>query len=156
MNPSLPIWKRLISAGEPNFSDTGVGLFRKVPFITGEAAHFQSTLHENNLLMLYKNLPYREDDNGALIRRNSFLFKRMCIDGLSGIAYLLQGKWQFFKAVINAHSDYRKMNGAAKISPRLISYTNASSRNLSGAYDKSIILKYFTGKREFSKLNIRG
>ena len=112
--------------------------------------------YRNNLLMLYKNLPYREDDNSALIRRNFFLFKRMCIDGLSGIAYLLQGKWQFFKAVINAHSDYRKMKGAAKISPRLISYTNASSRNLSGAYDKSIILKYFTGKREFSKLNIRG
>ncbi len=112
--------------------------------------------YRNNLLMLYKNLPFREDDKGALIRRNFFLFKRMCIDGLSGIAYLLQGKWLFFKAVLNAHSDYRKMKGAAKISPRLISYTNASSKNLSGAYDKSIILKYFTGKREFSKLHFRG
>ncbi|MBR5855924.1 MAG: glycosyltransferase family 2 protein [Bacteroidales bacterium] len=109
--------------------------------------------YRNNLLMLYKNLPFREDDNGALIRRNFFLFKRMCIDGLSGLAYLLQGKWQFFKAVLNAHSDYRKMKGAARISPRLISYTNASSKNLTGAYDRSIILKFFTGKQRFSQIN---
>lgn len=108
--------------------------------------------YRNNLLMLYKNLPFREDDTAALIRRNLFLFKRMCIDILSGGAYLLQGKWQFFKAVANAHSDYRKMKGAAKISPRLISYTNASSKNLSGAYNKSIILKFFTGRKRFSQL----
>lgn len=112
--------------------------------------------YRNNLLMLYKNLPFREDDTAALIRRNLFLFKRMCIDGLSGAAYLLQGKWQFFKAVVNAHSDYRKMKGAAKISPRLISYTNASSKNLSGAYNKSIILKFFTGSKRFSQLKYKG
>ncbi|MBR7157356.1 MAG: glycosyltransferase family 2 protein [Bacteroidales bacterium] len=112
--------------------------------------------YRNNLLMLYKNLPFREDDTAALIRRNLFLFKRMCIDGLSGAVYLLQGKWQFFKAVVNAHSDYRKMKGAAKISPRLISYTNASSKNLSGAYNKSIILKFFTGSKRFSQLKYKG
>lgn len=112
--------------------------------------------YRNNLLMLYKNLPFREDDTAALIKRNFFILKRMCIDGMSAAVYLIQGKWQFFKAVMNAHSDYRKMKGAAKISPRLISYTNASSKNLAGAYDKSIILKFFTGSKRFSQLKYRG
>ena len=110
--------------------------------------------YRNNLLMLYKNLPYKEDDKTTEHRRNFFIFKRMCIDGLSAIVYLLQGKRHFFKAVLNAHSDFKKMKANTEISPRLISYTNSTLKVLSGAYRSSIIFKFFTGKNRFSQLDI--
>ncbi len=108
--------------------------------------------YRNNLLMLYKNLPYRKGDNGVVFRRNLFLFVRMCIDGMSAVAYLLQGRFSFFKAVFKAHSDYRKMKKSVGISPRCISYTNSFLKFLPGAYRRSIILCFFTGRRLFGKL----
>lgn len=68
--------------------------------------------YRNNLLMLYKNLPLgkgweafgRKSGN-----RNLYIFIRMCVDGLTGIAYLLQGKWSYFTAVIKAHNAFRTM-----------------------------------------------
>ena len=68
--------------------------------------------YRNNLLMLYKNLPTTEGWDafgGKWGNRNLFIFARMCVDGLTGIAYLLQGKWSFFTAVIKAHNAFRAM-----------------------------------------------
>ncbi len=68
--------------------------------------------YRNNLLMLYKNLPVNEGWNafgGKWGNRNRFIFIRMCVDGLTGIAYLLQGKWSFFTSVIKAHKAFRAM-----------------------------------------------
>lgn len=59
----------------------------------------------NNLLMLYKNLP--------LSSRGRIIFMRMCLDGAAAMVYLLKGKISFFKAVANAHRDYRKMKKGA-------------------------------------------
>ena len=68
--------------------------------------------YRNNLLMLYKNLPVTEGWDafgGKWGNRNLFIFIRMCVDGLTGIAYLLQGKWSFFTSVIKAHRAFRTM-----------------------------------------------
>ena len=108
--------------------------------------------YRNNLLMLYKNLPYRKGEQRTVFRRNATIFFRMCLDGLSALAYLAQGRLGFFKAVFKAHSDYRKMKKSAEISSRCISYTNSYLRHLAGAYNRSIILCFFTGRNKFSKL----
>ena len=108
--------------------------------------------YRNNLLMLYKNLPYRQGAQKTVFRRNATIFIRMCLDGLSALAYLAQGKFQFFKAVFKAHCDYRKMKKTTQISDRCISYTNSYLRHIAGAYNRSIILCFFTGRNKFSKL----
>lgn len=110
--------------------------------------------YRNNLLMLHKNLPYRKNSKRAMLRRKSFICTRICIDNLSALIYLLQLKYPSFKAVIKAHSHFKKMKKSAPISPRLISYTNSSLRNLPGGYRGSIILKFITGRRQFSKLKL--
>ncbi len=74
--------------------------------------------YRNNLLMLYKNLPLKEGWEAFGRRtgnRNLYIFIRMCVDGLTGIAYLLQGKWGFFTAVIKAHNAFRSMKKQAAI-----------------------------------------
>ena len=68
--------------------------------------------YRNNLLMLYKNLPLEEGWEAFGFEkgnRNLYIFIRMCVDGLTGVAYLLQFKWSFFTAVIKAHKAFRSM-----------------------------------------------
>ena len=68
--------------------------------------------YRNNLLMLYKNLPLKEGWQAfgfSRGNRNLYIFCRMCVDGLTAIAYLLQFKWSFFTAVIKAHKAFRSM-----------------------------------------------
>ncbi len=108
--------------------------------------------YRNNLLMLYKNLPYKSGCYRSIFRRTLTLGIRMAIDGMSAIAYLLQGKFQFFKSVVKAHSDFRKMKRETRISDRRISYTNSFMKYLPGTYNRSIILRFFTGTRRFSQL----
>lgn len=57
--------------------------------------------YRNNLLMMYKNLPAN--------LRSWRISRRMLYDGVSAVKYLVSGKWQFVKAVWNAHCDYRRM-----------------------------------------------
>ena len=68
--------------------------------------------YRNNLLMLYKNLPFEKGWEAFGMKngnRNLYIFIRMCVDGLTGTAYLLQLKWSFFTAVIKAHNAFRSM-----------------------------------------------
>lgn len=68
----------------------------------------------NNLLLLENNLPATLRSRGkARIR----IWTRMCLDGLSALIYLLKGKWSFFKAVVQAHREYRKMRRPGEIPP---------------------------------------
>lgn len=84
--------------------------------------------YRNNLLMLYKNLP----DKNCKWK----IFKRMSIDGLTAIIYLLQFKFSFFKAVIKAHSEYR-----ALIKKAAVTKTNNRCQNTPfGIYQKSLLL----------------
>jgi len=90
--------------------------------------------YRNNLLMLYKNLP-------DSIRR-SRIFVRMCLDGASAAVYLVTGRWSFFKAVWQAHRDYRRMRREEDPSPF------DEERNTTGLYDGLIVLRFFlSGKK---------
>lgn len=92
--------------------------------------------YRNNLLMLWKNLPAKH--------KNGKIFLRKCIDGLSAVCYVFQGRFSYFKSVVKAHRDYRKLK--AKVT--------ASSANLLpyGVLPYSIIKKFFTGHKKFSQL----
>lgn len=90
--------------------------------------------YRNNLLMLSNNLSkhyaveeYREG-RGAVqaaqrgIRRaRRRIFERMVLDGMSAIVYLLTFKWDYFKAVIRAHNDFRRLKTQADVT-RLAEY----------------------------------
>lgn len=45
----------------------------------------------------------------AVIKTKHFIFTRMCLDGLSACVYLMKGRPDNFRAVIQAHREYRKM-----------------------------------------------
>lgn len=62
----------------------------------------------NNLLMLYKNLPRHS--------KRRIIFVRMCIDGVIALIYLITGKKEFYRSVLDAHKDYKKMKGELVIS----------------------------------------
>ena len=117
--------------------------------------------YRNNLLMLYKNLPikgesWRPFGRGALLGRafgrNCHIFQRMCIDGLSAAAYLLQGKFSYFNAVWRAHRDFFKMRRTIQLSPRR---EGAYEKGFSGLYKGSIIVAFFSGRKRFSRLKWR-
>lgn len=55
----------------------------------------------NNLLLLQKNMPQAY--------RSSTLFKRRLLDTLAWGKSLVTGKWRHARAILRAHSDFRKM-----------------------------------------------
>lgn len=54
----------------------------------------------NNLLMMHNNI-----EKG----RNLKIFFRMCIDGAISMVYLITGKWSYFRAVVEAHRDFKSI-----------------------------------------------
>ena len=109
--------------------------------------------YRNNLLMLSNNLSkhyaveeYREG-RGAVqaaqrgIRRaRRRIFERMVLDGMSAIVYLLTFKWDYFKAVIRAHNDFRRLKTQADVT-RLAEYLPEGSKKakLWGIYPHWIV-----------------
>ena len=109
--------------------------------------------YRNNLLMLSNNLSkhyaveeYREG-RGAVqaaqrgIRRaRRRIFERMILDGMSAMVYLLTFKWSYFKAVIRAHNDFRRLKTQADVT-RLAEYLPEGSKKakLWGIYPHWII-----------------
>lgn len=95
----------------------------------------------NSLLMLVKNLP-----NHSLFPT---LFIRMVLDGAAGVAFLLQGKWSFFTAVLKAHRDFYRMFGRFMDKRK-----DVGTHSAVGLYKKSIILSYLVkGKKRFDQLD---
>lgn len=92
--------------------------------------------YRNNLLMLQKNLP------DSIRRRRIFI--RKCLDGMSAAAYLLTGRFSFFKAVWDAHRDFHRMRGELDESPF------DEERNNVGYYPRSIVLKFFLSGRKLT------
>ena len=96
----------------------------------------------NSLAMMYKNLPKR-----GLWR----LWTRMVLDGGSALVYLLTGKMEYFKAVWNAHQDFRKMRREylsverKRVQSRVVAQPE-------GIYRGSILLRYLLGKRRFGEV----
>lgn len=56
----------------------------------------------NNLLMLYKNLPQGK-------RKRILLNRRMILDALAFVRFILQGRFQHAKAIIKSHNAFRNM-----------------------------------------------
>lgn len=95
--------------------------------------------YRNNLLMLWKNLPEKG--------KNTKIFLRKCIDGLSAVCYIFQGKFSYFKSVVKAHRDYTKLKAKVKVT------LNEKGALPYGMLPYSIIRKFFTGKKKFSQLS---
>lgn len=101
--------------------------------------------YRNNLLMLYKNLPLGKEEWKASglkgCNRNLYISVRMCVDGLTGIVYLLQLKWSFFTAVIRAHNAFRRMKKETAVT------LPDNRRNIPyGISPKSLILEKLLGR----------
>ncbi|WP_035758248.1 glycosyltransferase family 2 protein [Hugenholtzia roseola] len=99
----------------------------------------------NNLLMLIKNLP----------AKNLFfkIFFRMVLDGIAGIHFGFQFKFQHVFQIIKAHfylyQNFRKILEKRKTTQKI-----APARKLETIYPKSIVWAFFVkGKKTFSKLN---
>jgi GT2 family glycosyltransferase len=92
--------------------------------------------YRNNLFMLYKNLP--------VSRRYPVIILRMLLDGMSAFVYLLQGKRNFYKAVVQAHKEFWLKRGSLKI-------TKTRVRKPSGVMRGLIVLSFIIrgGKPRF-------
>lgn len=69
--------------------------------------------YRNNLFMLYKNLPAP--------RRQIIILTRMLLDGLSALVFLVQGKRGFYRAVLDAHKEFRANKHKLKKSTKSLS-----------------------------------
>lgn len=88
----------------------------------------------NNLLLLENNLPatfYAEMadqvghdgdlkrharlDRASRRKARRRILARMCLDGLSALVYLVTRRWSFYKAVVQAHREYRKLRRPGEI-----------------------------------------
>lgn len=96
--------------------------------------------YRNNLLMLHKNLPAG--------RRRVIILTRLIVDGLSAIAYLLQGKAQYFASVFKAHMDFYRLRHKIK---RDEVYVN---RKISGIYKGSIVFSFFWSGKKLRYMDI--
>ena len=74
----------------------------------------------NNLLLLENNLPATFAAEGA---KNPYgkarrrILARMCLDGLSALVYLVTRRRTFYKAVLEAHREYRRLRRKGTIPP---------------------------------------
>ena len=98
----------------------------------------------NNLFLLFKN------DHRSGIRGR--IFRRQILDGMAAVRFLLEGKWTFFKAVIQAHSDFRSHMGALrnKRAKELAECSVPAGQQsaLAGRYSGSIVVDYFIRRKK--------
>lgn len=129
--------------------------------------------YRNNLLMLENNLARTIALQGLSDKVNAdahdlkklavkacrkarcLIFRRMVIDGAAAAAYLLTLKPSFFKAVVNAHAEYRKMavrTGPEDIDKYLRRWCGSGERPVvRGIFPHWIIpMALVRGKRTFS------
>ena len=103
----------------------------------------------NNLFLLLKN------DHRPGIRTR--LFRRQLLDGVAGLRFLLEGKLDFFKAVLEAHGDFRRQRDrmTAKRMEELSACrgVHPSPDALAGQYQGSVIWAFFArGRKKWSDL----
>lgn len=107
----------------------------------------------NNLLMLENNLAktYMLDGKSAKAASRSArtrISERMILDGCSAAVYLLTGKASYFKSVIEAHREYRRL----RTRPSVQELEEWSAKmpvgmQIEGRYDGSIILASLLKKK---------
>ena len=75
--------------------------------------------YRNNLLMLSNNLAKTYsldmDARRACRKASRTIFLRKCLDGCSAAVYLLTGKIGYFKAVIEAHREFRQLANGMEV-----------------------------------------
>lgn len=94
--------------------------------------------YRNSLYMLFKNLPKR--------RVFPIVFLRMVLDGFSALAYLINGKFSFFKAVFMAHCKFWSNIGVLQ-SKRKRSIPKFL-KNDNQTLNRSILVEFFLLKRK--------
>ena len=106
-----------------------------------KSSPFKTRLNfRNNLSMLYKNLP---DD-----RLKKVLRRRMLLDGIAAVKFLLQGHWGEFKAVRTAHKEYRALLPQLKEKRAALKQTAVA-----GVYQRLLLTDYYIrGCKTFSSL----
>ena len=106
-----------------------------------KSSPFKTRLNfRNNLSMLYKNLP----DN----RLKKVLRRRMLLDGVAAVKFLLQGHSGEFKAVCEAHKEYRALR------PQLQEKRAALKQSaVAGVYQRLLLRDYYVCRcKTFSSL----
>ncbi|RPH33623.1 MAG: glycosyltransferase family 2 protein [Bacteroidales bacterium] len=94
--------------------------------------------YRNSLFMLFKNLPGK---------RIVFTIPiRLTLDGLSAVAYLLNGKFNFVKAVFTAHIDFYKSIGTLRKKRKAVIRRNP--KDDSQMFKKSILMEFFLHKKK--------
>ena len=109
-----------------------------------KSSPFKTRLNfRNNLSMLYKNLP---DD-----RLKKVLRRRMLLDGIAALKFLLQGHTGEFKAVRTAHKEFRVLL------PQLKEKRAALKQSaVAGMYQRLLLTDYyFRGCKTYSSLKGR-
>ncbi|MCD8172929.1 MAG: glycosyltransferase family 2 protein [Alistipes sp.] len=101
--------------------------------------------YRNNLCMLYKNLP--------TCGRRTIIPLRMLSDGLSALVYLFTLRGRAFRAIWDAHRDYRKQKPSLR-ARRAATTAGASKpfKEMIGVYRGSIVMRYILGKRKFGDI----
>ncbi len=97
----------------------------------------------NSLSMMHKCLPDRE-----MWR----LKRRLWMDRLSQIVYLLSGKWSYARAVGQAHRDYKALMGALNAKRKRLWQGVEPSREPATIYRRWIVWQYFAGRKKLSQL----
>lgn len=97
----------------------------------------------NNLSMLYKNLP---DD-----RRNRVVVTRLLLDWVAALKFLVEGHYGEFKAVIEAHREFRAWRPQLDIKREAI-----SPKRVAKIYKGALLLEYYLLRRHtFTQLRGR-
>ena len=98
----------------------------------------------NNLLMIYKNAPFKK-----LIE---VLLVRMVLDAAAAAHFAVQGKWKHAQAVGNAYSDFIEMRPAFK-HKRKENMRKTIQPNILQQYKGSILFDfYFRKRRKYSEI----
>lgn len=109
-----------------------------------KSSPFKTLLNfRNNLCMLYKNLTDKR--LGKVIRR------RMVLDGVAAVKFLLSGNSAEFTSVWAAHSKYREQKESLKRKRSQLPHLEPST-----IYQGHILLDYYLrGRKTFDQLNIK-
>jgi len=102
----------------------------------------------NNLYLLLKN------DHRTGIRWR-ILFRRV-LDGVAGLRFLIEGKPALFRAVIQAHGEYRRSRRAMVVKRKAemaACASSSSAHDSTGRYRGSVVWAFFVrGRKRFSEL----
>jgi GT2 family glycosyltransferase len=92
----------------------------------------------NNLFLLTKNYHHRPFV--------PLLFRRLFLDGLAAFRFIIEGNWNYFKAVLKAHVSFY-FSFRKTLKKRKIEHRALQSPNLTGWYTKSVIFDYYLNKK---------